>query len=100
MAKVKMVKKLSDKGYPYHNFHYKTAHEEADVKEKKKFPRGYEKLKHIEKKLQKNELMGTNKRSGKIEVEKKFNRYEKEIAYHEKEEHKNLKRLEKKNKSR
>jgi len=90
---IKLVKKLSDKGYPYHSKNYREAHSEADKAEKKKFPKGYEKLKKSEKKLGKNELMGTNKKSGKIEVEKKFSKNKKEIAYHEKMEHKALKRL-------
>ncbi len=91
-----IVNKLSDHGYPYHSKYYRTAHSEADKAEKKKFPKGYEVLKKDEKHLGKHELMGTNKRSGKIEVEKKFKKYSKEIAYHEAQEHKNLKRLEKK----
>jgi hypothetical protein len=95
MTKPIIVKKLSDHGYPYHSKHYLVAHEEADVVEKKKFPKGYEHLKHAEKHLGKHELMGTNKKSGKIEVEKKFKKYSKEIGYHEAQEHKNLKRFEK-----
>jgi hypothetical protein len=95
MTKPIIVKKLSDRGYPYHSKYYKTAHSEADKSEKNKFPRGYKKLKKMEKKLDKHELMGTNKKSGKIEVEKKFKKYSKEIGYHEAQEHKNLKRLEK-----
>lgn len=100
MAKVKMVKSLTDKGYPYHSKNYREAHDEALKSEKKKFPKGYEVLKTKEKKLNKNELMGTNKRSGKIEVESKFKKYKKEISYHEKKEHQNLNRLAKDHKKR
>ena len=90
------VKKLSDHGYPYHSKYYKTAHEEASKAEKKKFPKGYEELKKDERNLGKHELMGKNLRSGKIEVESKFKKYGKEIAYHEQQEAKNIKRLERK----
>jgi hypothetical protein len=93
-----IVNKLSDHGYPYHDKNYKTAHEEASKAEKKKFPKGYRCLKKMEQYLSKNELMGTNKKSGKIEVEKKYKKYAKEIGYHEQEEHKNLERLDKKSK--
>ncbi|HLX53152.1 MAG TPA: hypothetical protein VKR58_04395 [Aquella sp.] len=92
---IKLVKSLKAKGYPTSQKHYKSAHEEADKKEKKKFPKGYSKLKKEERHLKKNELIGKNTRSGKIEVEKKFKKYEKEIGYHEKMEHKNLKRIKK-----
>src|ERR1700676_4077409 len=89
------VNKLSDHGYPTKSRNYKSAHEEADKLEKKRFPKGYEKLKKDEKHLGKHELMGKKTKSGKIEVEKKFKRYGKEIEYHEKKEHENLKRLSK-----
>lgn len=92
MSKI-FVNKLSDHGYPTHSKYYKSAHEEASKKEKKKFPKGYEELKKDEHKLGKHELMGTNKRSGNIEIEKKFKKYGKEIEYHEKQESKNIKRL-------
>lgn len=90
------VNKLSDHGYPTHSRYYKSAHEEASKSEKKKFPKGYDELKKAERHLGKHELMGKNLRSGKIEVEKKFKKYGKEIAYHEQQEHKNIKRLERK----
>jgi hypothetical protein len=100
MTKSVIVNKLSDHGYPTHDRNYRTAHTEADKKEKKRYPKGYERLKHKESSLDKHELMGKNKRSGKVEVESKFKRYRDEIAYHEKEEHENLKRLDKKHKKR
>lgn len=98
--KPKLVKKLNDKGYPTHSKNYREAHEEADEAEKKKYPKGYSKLKKMEKGLNKHELMGKNEKSGKVEVEKKFKKYSKEIAYHEDKEHKALKRLEKKHRKR
>lgn len=93
MTRTKIVKKLSDKGFPIHSNEYQSAHKKANVAEKKKFPKGYSKLKKVEKSLDKHELMGKNTKSGKIEVEKKFKPYSKEIAYHEKIEHQNIKRL-------
>ena len=94
MSKPKIVNKLSDHGYPISSRHYKTAHREASEKEKEKYPSGYEKLKNLEHKLGKHEMMATNKRSGKIEIEKKFKKYKSELAYHEKEEHKKLREIE------
>ena len=94
--KSKFIAKISDKGYPTHSKYYPTSHEEASKAEKKKFPKGYQELKKKERHLGKDELMGTNKRSGKVEVEKKFKKYAKEIEYHEHEESKNIKRLERK----
>lgn len=98
MASETFKRKLSDNGFPTHNKHYATAHEEADVAEKQRFPKGYKKLKHEVRELGKHELMGKNTKSGKIEVESKFKRNAKEIAFHERTEHKNLQRLAKKGK--
>lgn len=100
MKKIILVNRISDHGYPYHSKNYRVAHDESDKDEKKKFPKGYKKLKIDEKHLGKHELMGTNKKSGKIEVEEKYKKYAKEIAYHEKKEHENLKRLAKKHRKR
>jgi hypothetical protein len=94
--KSKIVNKIRDKGFPYHSKEYHSAHEEASKAEKKKYPNGYKKLEKLEKHLSKNELMATNKKSGKIEVEKKYKKYRHELEYHEKEEHKNIKRIAKK----
>lgn len=93
--KVKIVKKITDKGFPYHAANYREAHEEASTEEKKKFPKGYSILKKKMKRLGKHEMMATNKQSGKVEVEQKFKRYKSELAYHEKEESKAIKRLNK-----
>lgn len=95
-VKTKIVKKITDKGFPYHAANYREAHEEASTKEKKKYPKGYSTLKKKMKDLGDHEMMATNKRSGKVEVEKKFKKYKSELAYHEKEENKAIKRLKKK----
>lgn len=95
MSKI-FVNKLSDHGYPTHSRYYKSSHEEASKAEKKKYPKGYEILKKEERHLGKHELMGTNKRSGKIEIERKYKNHAKEIEYHESQESKNIKRLERK----
>jgi hypothetical protein len=98
MTKVKLVKKLVDKGFPVSSRHYATAHELADKKEKKAYPKGYEKLKKDEHQLKPKELMGRNTRSGKIEIEKKFSKYKNEIALHERIENKEIKKLNNRNK--
>lgn len=98
MAKAKIVKKIVDKGkdgYPTKQPEYQQAHNEANKKEKAKFPSGYKHLQKVEKSLDKNELMGTNTKSGTIKVEQKFKKYKPEIAYHEEVEHKALNRLKK-----
>lgn len=95
-TKIKVIKSITDKGFPYHSSNYREAHEEASTKEKKKYPKGYSVLKKKMKTLDGHEMMATNKRSGKIEVEKKFKKYKSELAYHEKEENKAIKRLDKK----
>lgn len=95
---VKLVKKLKRAGYPTSSPLYPKAHAEADNAEKKHFPKGYQKLKRAQKSMPNNELMGKNTRSGKIEVEKKYSKFKKEIAFHEKTEHAALKRLSRKKK--
>lgn len=92
----KIVKKLSDKGYPTHNKHYPSAHEEADKIEKSTHPKGYKRLKSREKYLNKHELMAKNLKNGNIKIEKKFIKNKKELVLHENIEHKNLKRMNKK----
>jgi hypothetical protein len=98
MSRTILKQKLSDHGYPTSSRNYPTAHEEADKLEKRKFPAGYKVLKKAVRGLAKHELMGKNTRAGKIEVESKFKHNAKEIAYHERMEHKNLLRLAKKSK--
>jgi len=100
MMKTILKKKLSARGYPLADKHYPTAHKEANTAEKRRFPKGYEHLKKEVRKLHKGELMGKNTRSGKIEVESRYRKDAKEIAYHERTEHKNLQRLDKKSKTR
>ena len=98
MTTVKIIKTLKRKGFPIDKKAYPEAHAEADIAEKRKFPRGYARLKKAQKRMAKDELMGKNTRSGKIEVERKYKRNKNEIAYHEHEEHLALKRLAKKTK--
>src|SRR5271165_4429959 len=83
--------KLSDSGYPTHDKDYPTAHEAASKAEKKKFPKGYKKLKKLDESLPKHELAGKNLKSGKLEVSKRVppNRRS-EVAYHERVESKKL----------
>lgn len=97
MTKYKVVDKLTKKGYPESDKHYQSAHKETDVKEKKKFPKGYAEMKKVDAKLPEPQLAGKNLKSGKIEVSKKVPvKYRKEVAFHEETEHKNLKRMDKK----
>jgi dephospho-CoA kinase len=93
---IKLVKKLTNKGFPTHNKNYEYSHKKADKIEKKAYPKGYEALKKEERHLGKKELMGKNTKSGKIEVENKFAKHKKEIALHERIEHKEIKKLSKK----
>lgn len=86
MMKIKLMKKLTDKGFPTHSKRYAYAHEEADKVEKKKYPSGYKKLRKEERGISKHELIGKNTRSGKIEVESKFKKNKSEIALHERTE--------------
>ncbi|HMG82323.1 MAG TPA: hypothetical protein VK559_04765 [Ferruginibacter sp.] len=88
--------KITDRGYPTHDKKYHEAHSEADTSEKKKYPKNYPKTKKLLKKLGRHELMSTESKEGKIRVERKFKKYSKELAYHEKIEHKALNRLNKK----
>lgn len=82
--KYKVVDKIKKKGYPTSSKHYKSAHEQADVAEKKKYPSGYEKMKSVDEKLKDDELAGKHSKSGKIEVSKKVPpKQRNEVAYHE-----------------
>jgi len=95
--KFKIEKKITKKGFPTSSKGYKNAHEQADREEKKKFPKGYEKLKKLDEKLPKRELIGKNTKSGKIEVNKIVPKnLRQEVAFHEKMESKQLKKLRKK----
>lgn len=97
MGKVKIVKKLNDKGFPTHNKKYREAHAEADNAEKKKYPKVYKAMKKVDKKLGKHELSGKNLKSGKILISKKVPKKDrKDVILHEKTENKAIKRLSKK----
>lgn len=96
MTKIKYtsVDKILRKGYPTSAKVYKEAHAEADQAEKKKYPKGYAKMKTVDEKLKADELAGTHKRSGKVEVSKKVpGRLREEVAYHEFKESQAEKRL-------
>lgn len=87
-----VVNKLTDNGFPVHTKQYKTAHAEASRDEKSRFPKGYEKLKHMQ--LGKHELIGKNTQSGKILIEKKVAKsLRDEVAFHELDENKRIKKL-------
>lgn len=95
MRKIKVVKKLTDKGFPVHTKGYKSAHRKADAVEKKSDPIAYKKVNKLERKLGKHELMGKNLKSGEIEIEKKFaknKRIKRNIIKHEISENKTLRK--------
>ncbi len=94
MAKVKIVKKLKEKGYPTSSPYYGDAHKEADVKEKKRFPKGYEKIEKTH--FKKDELAATHDKKGNVKIEKRFSKDKKELVFHEKQELKNDNRMRKK----
>lgn len=98
MAKVKIVKKLTDKGFPVHDKHYETAHRAASKAEKRDYPKGYKELERKEHSLKKHELMAKSTKAGKIEIEKKFAKNRKELTEHERIEHKKLMKLDKRKK--
>lgn len=82
---------LEEKGSQVTKKGYKTAHEEADKKEKAKYPKTYEDLKQQVRKIPKGQLLGKVEK-GKIEVSKKVPKSEREeVAYHESIEKKRLK---------
>lgn len=89
--KTKIVKKLSDKGSLVGKHGYATANSDADTAEKRRYPKGYAKLKRAEKHLGKHEVMGKLK-GDKVLVEKRFAPEAKEIAYHDAIERKALRR--------
>jgi hypothetical protein len=91
----KTVSMIKRKGYPTNSPSYPEAHEEADNAEKKKYPKGYEKLK--KQRIKPGELMGTHTCKGKVTVSKKVAKsLRSEVAYHERQELKAQKRLRKK----
>lgn len=94
MPKVKIVKKLTDKGFPTHSKYYETAHRYASKVEKKDFPKGYEKLKKKEHGLKKHELMAKSTKSGTVEIEQKFKKDKRELTKHERVENRKIRKLE------
>ena len=92
--KTKIVKKLSDKDSLIGKPGYSKANSEADVAEKRRYPKGYAKLKKAEKSMGKHEVMGklTGKGRDTVAVEKRFTPEAKEIAYHDAVERKVLKK--------
>jgi hypothetical protein len=98
--KTKIVSKIKRKGYPENTKDYPEAHSEASNQEKKKFPVGYKKLKMLDKKIPQGEMIGGHTKSGKVTVSKKVPKGERrEVAYHERIELKDEKRLQKKHRN-
>ncbi len=96
---MKIVKKLTDKGFPKSSKFYKEAHSEADNKERRRYPRAYANMKIVDKRLAKHELAGKNLKSGKIEISSKVPKKDrKDVALHERTENKAIKRMEHKRK--
>lgn len=92
--KATIVKIIRKNKYPTSSKDYPEAHSEANNAEKKKYPKGYIKLKKIDKKVKPNELIGTHTKTGKIKISKKVpKKLRKEVIYHEKQELKAQKRL-------
>lgn len=100
MAKKYVVKpRLTDSSFPTHDEFYKEAHRIATKFEKRKYPKGFEELKHLDMKVSKHELIGKNLKSGKIEVSKRVpKRLRNEVVYHEHIEHENIMRMTKNSK--
>jgi hypothetical protein len=99
--KYKVVKDIKRKGFPTSSKLYPEAHEEASNSEKKKYPKGYKKLKKVDKNTKEGQLIGKNTKSGKIEVAKSVKpSLREEVAYHENTEHKDIARLKKGSKRR
>lgn len=80
--KIILKNKLTDKNSLVQKKGYSKANSMADEIEKKKYPKGYEKLKKEERSLSRHEVMGKVKGKN-IEVEKKFKKNKKEIALHD-----------------
>lgn len=100
MAKsYKVVKTIARKGFPTSSKAYREAHAEASEAEKRKYPKGYQKLKRLDAKTPSGKLIGKNTKSGKIMVSKVVPKgLRKEVAFHEKYESKAIKRLSRKRK--
>lgn len=96
--KAKIVKSIKRKGFPTSSKYYKEAHAEADMAEKRKYPKQYKDMKKIDNKVSKNKLVGKNTKSGKILISKVVPKKDrKTVKLHEMTEHKAILRLRKKN---
>lgn len=85
----KIVKKIIRKPSPYKNKLVRESHVKANELEKKRYPKGYEKLKRSERKLNSNEFLGEHTSRGKVEISKKVPKpLRREVAYHERVEYK------------
>ena len=93
-ARYELKPKIKDKGFPTdQGKSYRSAHEQADIKEKAAYSNGYAAMKKIDAELPKGELAGKNTKSGKIEVSAKVPRsLRREVAFHEKTENKILRK--------
>ena len=90
----KLKDKIKREGFPTSSKYYPEAHSEASNSEKKKYPKSYQVLKKLDAQTNKNELLGKNTKSGKVEVSKKVPpKLRNEVAYHERKENKDIKRL-------
>lgn len=90
MTKIKVVKSLTDAGWPTNSKRYKRSHRQANKVEKRGDPKTYAKTLKLEKKLGKHELMAKHTKKGTIEIERKFakpKRLKKDLIRHEKAEH-------------
>lgn len=99
MAKYKVVKSIKRTGFPESSKFYNSAHSEASDAEKKKYPKGYAKLKKIDAKTKEGSMIGHNSKSGKVSVAKSVPKsLRPEVAFHERYESKAIKRLSRKKK--
>lgn len=98
MRKKYIVKpRLDDSGFPRSSKFYLEMHNKTDKLEKKKFPKGYLRMKKVDSKLGKHELSGKNSKTGKIYISKKVPKeLRQEVFYHEKSENKLIRAREKK----
>lgn len=77
-------KSIEKKGYPTSSYHYPSAHEEADLAEENRYPKGYREMKKVDQTIPKGQLAGTHTRSGKIKISEKVPvSHRNEVALHE-----------------
>lgn len=79
---------ISAKGFPVSSSKYAASHRKASEEEKKRFPKGYEQLKKLDRSAgQKHQMLGTHTKSGKVEISKQVPKpLRKEVKFHEKTE--------------